>query len=50
MTLETFVAQYGYPAVFIGAILEGETVLLIAAVLVQQGQLDLRHRPALPTR
>jgi membrane protein DedA with SNARE-associated domain len=42
MTLETFVAQYGYPAVFIGAILEGETVLLIAAVLVQQGLMEFK--------
>ncbi len=40
MTLETLVAQYGYPALFIGAILEGESVLLIAALLVQQGLMD----------
>jgi len=42
MTLETLVAAYGYPAVFIGAILEGETVLLIAAVLVQKGLMDFK--------
>jgi len=40
MTVESFIAQYGYTAIFIGAVLEGETVLLIAAVLVQQGMLD----------
>ena len=43
MILETLVAQYGYPAIFIGAIVEGETVLLIAAVLVQQGLLDFKY-------
>jgi len=40
MTLETLVAQYGYPALFIGAVLEGESVLLMAALLVQQGLMD----------
>lgn len=40
MTLETLVAQYGYPALFVGAILEGESVLLVAALLVQQGLMD----------
>ena len=43
MTLETLVAEYGYLAVFIGAIVEGETVLLIAAVLVQQGFMDFSY-------
>jgi membrane protein DedA with SNARE-associated domain len=42
MTLEALLDQYGYAAVFIGAILEGETVLLIAAVFVQQGLFDFR--------
>ena len=42
MTVETLIAQYGYAAIFIGAVLEGETVLLIAAVLVQQGLLDFK--------
>jgi membrane protein DedA with SNARE-associated domain len=42
MTVETLIAQFGYLAIFIGAVLEGETVLLIAAVLVQQGLLDLK--------
>jgi membrane protein DedA with SNARE-associated domain len=42
MTVETLIAQFGYLAIFIGAVLEGETVLLIAAVLVQQGLLDFK--------
>jgi membrane protein DedA with SNARE-associated domain len=40
MTAADFIAQFGWVAVFIGALLEGETVVLIAAVLVQQGFLD----------
>ena len=42
MTLEVLLSQYGYAAIFVGAILEGETVLLIGAVFVQQGLLDFR--------
>jgi membrane protein DedA with SNARE-associated domain len=42
MTVETLIAQFGYLAIFVGAVLEGETVLLIAAVLVQQGLLDFK--------
>jgi membrane protein DedA with SNARE-associated domain len=42
MSVEAVIAQYGYTAIFIGAVLEGETVLLIAAVLVQQGMLDFK--------
>jgi len=42
MTVESLISQYGYTAIFIGAVLEGETVLLIAAVLVQQGLLDFK--------
>jgi membrane protein DedA with SNARE-associated domain len=42
MTAVDFIAQFGWIAVFIGALLEGETVVLIAAVLVQQGFLDFR--------
>jgi membrane protein DedA with SNARE-associated domain len=40
LTLETLLARYGYAAIFFGAILEGETVLLVAAAFVQQGLLD----------
>ncbi len=36
------IAQFGWVAVFIGALLEGETVVLIAAVMVQQGVLDFK--------
>lgn len=42
MTFESLVSTYGYPAIFAGAVLEGETVLLIAAVLVHQGLLDFQ--------
>jgi membrane protein DedA with SNARE-associated domain len=42
MTFESLIATYGYPAIFVGAVLEGETVLLIAAVLAQQGLLDFQ--------
>jgi len=42
MTLEALLDQYGYAVIFIGAILEGETVLLVAAVFVQQGLLDFK--------
>ncbi len=30
MTLETFVMSYGYPALLVGALLEGETIVIIA--------------------
>ncbi len=36
MPFESLIAIYGYPAVFMGAILEGETVLLIAAALINR--------------
>jgi len=42
MTPADFITQFGWVAVFIGALLEGETVVLLAAVLVQQGFLDFR--------
>lgn len=41
-TLEMLLGRFGYTAIFIGAILEGETVLLLAAVFVQQGVLDFK--------
>ena len=41
--LETLVAHYGYAAIFVGAVIEGETVLLVAAVLVQQGLMDFKY-------
>ena len=42
MTPTDLIAQFGWVAVFIGALLEGETVVLIAAVMVQQGLLDFK--------
>jgi membrane protein DedA with SNARE-associated domain len=42
MPLETMIAAYGYPVVFAGAVIEGETVVLLAALLVHQGILDIR--------
>ena len=42
VTLEMLLGRFGYAAIFIGAVLEGETVLLLAAVFVQQGVLDFK--------
>jgi len=36
MTLSQLVADYGYAAVFIGSLLEGETVLLLAGIAVHR--------------
>lgn len=41
MTLEAFVTIYGYPALFTGVVLEGETVVVIAGFLAHQGYLRL---------
>lgn len=41
MTLTGLVAQYGYLAVFAGAFLEGETVLVLAGFAAHQGYLSL---------
>jgi membrane protein DedA with SNARE-associated domain len=41
MTLESLVAAYGYPALFAGVFLEGESVLLIAGFLAHNGHLRL---------
>ena len=40
MTLTELVAQYGYLAVFAGAFLEGETVLILAGFAAHQGYLS----------
>ena len=40
MTLHELVAQYGYATVFVGSLLEGETVLLIAGAAAQRGYLS----------
>ncbi len=41
MSLEELIVQYGYLALFIGTFLEGETILIIAGYLAQDGILDL---------
>src|SRR6185369_15969320 len=41
MTLETFVVNYGYPALLVGALMEGETVVIIAGFLAHSGHLYL---------
>lgn len=41
MSLTGLVAQYGYLAVFVGALVEGETMLVIAGFAAHQGYLSL---------
>lgn len=41
MTLSDLVANYGYLAVAVGCVLEGETVLLVAGYAAHRGMLDL---------
>jgi membrane protein DedA with SNARE-associated domain len=41
MDIPQLIQQYGYFAVAIGAFLEGETVLLVAAISARLGYLDL---------
>ncbi len=41
--IESFVATYGYLAVFAGTLLEGETVLVAAGLAAHQGLLDLHY-------
>ncbi|NDP48608.1 MAG: DedA family protein [Sulfuriferula multivorans] len=40
MDLSTLIAQYGLLAVFVGSLLEGETVLLLAGYAAHRGYLD----------
>jgi membrane protein DedA with SNARE-associated domain len=42
MDIAQLIQQYGYAAVALGAFLEGETVLILAAVSAHLGYLDLR--------
>ncbi len=42
MMIEEFVATYGYVAVFVGTLLEGETLLIAAGFAAHQGLLDAR--------
>ncbi len=39
--LQQYVIDYGYPALFIGTFLEGETILVIAGFLASSGYLEL---------
>ena len=41
MTLTALIASYGYYALFVGALLEGETVLIAAGFAAHRGILDL---------
>ena len=41
MNLETLVATYGYLAVFLGAVFEGEMILILGGFAVHEGLLDL---------
>lgn len=41
MTLEAFVVTYGYSALLAGALLEGETIVIIAGILAHSGYLQL---------
>lgn len=41
LNLQQLIEQYGYLAVFIGALLEGETVLVIAGFLAHEGYLSI---------
>lgn len=41
MDLALLIARYGLPAIFIGSLLEGETVLVIAGFAAHRGYLDL---------
>jgi len=41
MSLEVIIARFGYPAIVIGLLLEGETVLVLAAFMAHRGYLDL---------
>ena len=41
MTLELFIARYGYAAIALGMFVEGETLLLLGGFFAQQGELGL---------
>lgn len=41
MTLADLVTQYGYGAVFVGSLLEGETILLLAGAAAHKGYLSV---------
>ena len=41
MSLERIISQFGYPALIAGLLLEGETVLVLAAFMAHRGYLNL---------
>jgi membrane protein DedA with SNARE-associated domain len=41
MTIETLIQTYGYPALFAGTVLEGETILIMAGFAAHRGFLSL---------
>lgn len=41
MSLESFVNQFGYIALVLGLVIEGETILVLAAFLAHRGHLEL---------
>jgi membrane protein DedA with SNARE-associated domain len=41
MSLENLITQFGYPALVLGLLLEGETVLVLAAFMAHRGYLEL---------
>lgn len=41
MSLEAVISQFGYPALVVGLLLEGETVLVLAAFMAHRGYLEL---------
>jgi membrane protein DedA with SNARE-associated domain len=43
MTLSELVTTFGYYAVFFGALLEGETILIFAGFAAHRGMLDIRY-------
>lgn len=41
MTFESLISRFGYPALIVGLLLEGETVLVLGAFMAHRGYLDL---------
>lgn len=41
MSIQALIAQFGYPALLLGTLLEGETILLVAAFLAHRGYLEI---------
>ncbi|HMB24652.1 MAG TPA: hypothetical protein VKP08_17530, partial [Anaerolineales bacterium] len=41
MSFATIISQFGYPALVLGLLLEGETVLVLAAFMAHRGYLQL---------